>query len=81
MKNIGKKWGRFAKSWLGNVEGRHCHWCKFMKSEDGEVTCEHPDSVYNDGDRIRSWDGEECAEKCGHFELNEYYTDDNNLGK
>lgn len=76
---ISPKWSNFAERLLGDKDGKHCHWCKYMKSEDGEVTCTNPKSEFCDGDRIRTWDGLYCAEKCGSFELNEWYTKDENF--
>jgi len=49
-----------------------------MQSEEGEVTCTNKDSPYCDGDRIRTWDGLECATKCPVFELDDWYTADKN---
>ena len=76
---IGKEWSKFAKGWLGYADGRHCHWCEHMDSEEGEVTCLHPDSKYNDGDRIRTWDGRGCAMDCECFSLSAWYKEDSNL--
>lgn len=73
---ISNKWSKVAQSWLGDKNGKHCHWCKFMKSEEGEVTCENPKSKFNDGERIRTWDGLACAKECGVFELDKHYTTD-----
>ena len=78
---ITPRWSKIASVWLGNGDGVHCHWCKFMKSEEGEVVCTHPQSRFSDGDRIRSWDGRYCAEQCGYFELQDFYKDDKNLDK
>jgi hypothetical protein len=78
MNKISPKWIPVAIGWLGNKDGKHCHWCKFMKSDDGEVTCKNPDSQFCDGDRIRTWDGLWCAERCGLFELDEWYTKNEN---
>jgi hypothetical protein len=75
---ISTKWKEVARGWLGDENGQHCHWCKFMKSDDGDVTCENPKSKFYDGDRIRSWDGLYCAKECGLFELNDWYKDDKN---
>lgn len=79
MNKISPKWSKFAEKFINCPNGQHCHWCKFMKSEEGCVTCEHPKSKYNDGDRIRSWDGKACAEDCGYFEIDEHYTKDENF--
>lgn len=76
---ISKEWSIVANAWLGNKYGKHCHWCKYMLSEEGEVTCNNPDSKFFDGERIRSWDGLYCAEECGLFELNSWYKDDKNF--
>ena len=76
---IGKEWSALAKGWLGYADGRHCHWCGHILSEDGEATCNNPESKYFDGDRIRSWDARGCAMDCGLFSLSEWYRDDNNL--
>ena len=78
---ISPKWSKLAKSVVGNKEGKHCHWCKHMKSEDGEVTCENPKSKFSDGERIRTWDGEGCANECGVFELSPWYESDKNYDK
>jgi len=78
MNKISKKWKPVAIAWVGNKYGKHCHWCSFMDSDDGEVTCSNPNSKFCDGDRIRTWDGLECAKECGVFELNEWYTKDEN---
>ena len=78
--DISPKWSKLAKAVLGDKSGRHCHWCKFIQSvEDGsEVHCSNKDSPFCDGDRIRTWDGQECASKCKVFELDEWYTQDEN---
>lgn len=82
MKVITSKWSRLAKSVLGDEQGRHCHWCKFIEdSGEGTVSCSNKDSPYCDGDRIRTWDGLVCASKCKVFELDDWYTDDKNYGK
>ena len=78
MNKISPKWIPVAKGWLGNEEGKHCHWCKFKDTEEGEVTCSNPKSKFCDGNRIRTWDGLGCAEECGFFELDEWYTKDEN---
>jgi len=77
-KNISTKWSRLALSVLGDKDGRHCHWCKYMQSEEGEVTCTNKNSPFCDGDRIRTWDGLGCASVCKVFELDDWYTNDNN---
>ena len=64
---ISPKWSELEEHTLGN-----CHWCKYMKSEDGKSTCTNPESVFCDGNRIRTWDGLYCAERCELFELNEW---------
>lgn len=78
---IGKAWSRIAASFVGSAEGRHCHWCEYIKHEDGESVCTNPASKYCDGDRIRTWDGNECAETCGVFKLSAWYEDDENIRK
>lgn len=78
---ISSGWSKIAKNWVGNKEGKHCHWCRFAKFDEGEVFCKNKKSKFNDGDRIRSWDGEGCADECGQFEIGQYYTDDKNLPK
>ena len=75
---ISKKWIDVAKFWTGNKNGKHCHWCKFIITEDGEATCGNTLSKFCDGDRIRSWDGLDCAKQCGLFELDDWYKDDKN---
>jgi hypothetical protein len=79
MNEISPKWIPFAKGWLGNKDGKHCHWCKFAEFDEGEVTCGNPKSKFCDGDRIRSWDGLGCAEECGLFEISDWYTKDENF--
>lgn len=78
---ISKQWEAIAESWLGEKSGRHCHWCRHMKSEDGEVTCTNKASKFCDGDRIRTWDGLGCAKECGLFELDDWYKSDENVAK
>ena len=78
---ISKKWSQIATNWLGNSEGKHCHWCRFKLSEEGEVTCDNLKSKFCDGGRIRSWDGLDCAKECGYFEIDEWYTKDKNYYK
>jgi len=78
MNKISPKWKPVAKGWLGNSNGKHCHWCTHMISEDGEVVCTNIKSKFCDGDRIRTWDGLGCAKECGFFKLNEWYTKDEN---
>ena len=75
---ISKKWSRLSKCWLGNAEGIHCHWCKSMKSLDGEVHCINKKSKYCDGERIRCLEGESIAKYCRLFKLNNWYKDDKN---
>jgi len=77
-KTISVKWSRLALSVLGDKDGRHCHWCKFIDSDGDTVCCSNKDSPFCDDDRIRTWDGLECASKCKVFELNKWYTDDKN---
>lgn len=80
---ISEQWKLVAKCWVGNKNGKHCHWCKHI-DHDGELgtsNCIHPKSKFNDGNRIRSWDGEACAEECGFFELQDWYKDDDNIDK
>ena len=81
MKSISPKWSRLAESVLGDKTGRHCHWCKFIKTGEGEACCSNKNSPYCDGDRIRTWDGLECASKCSVFELDVWYTGDKNYDK
>ena len=76
---IGKEWAVFAKGWLGYSDGKHCHWCEHMVSEEGTVECGNPDSKFFDGDRIRTWDGRGCAVNCECFSLDAWYRDDSNL--
>jgi hypothetical protein len=75
---ISPLWVSVALLWTGNKEGRHCHWCKHMISEDGEVRCGNKGSQYYDGDRIRTWNGEYCAKHCVVFELDDWYKSDSN---
>jgi hypothetical protein len=79
MNQISPKWKPVAKGWLGNSNGKHCHWCSFAEFGDGEVTCGNPKSKFHDGDRIRTWDGLQCAKECGLFELDKWYTEDKNF--
>jgi hypothetical protein len=76
--NISPKWTKLSVSVLGNKNGIHCHWCKYKKSKDGEVHCTNKKSMFSDKDRIRTWDGDYCAKKCGLFELDKWYSDDKN---
>ena len=78
---ISPKWSELATGWLGVASGRHCHWCKHIVHDDGESTCGNDKGKFYDGDRIRTWDGVDCAAECECFELSEYYTDDKNLEK
>ena len=80
-KRISPKWAEVAISVLGDKNGQHCHWCKYIKHEDGYSFCTHPQSKFNDDDRIRSWDGLECAKECGCFKLDDWYTKDKNYEK
>lgn len=73
---ISEKWKVISKNWLGIDDSKHCHWCKSIKHDDGESHCSNPNSKFNDGDRIRTWDGVYCATNCNCFELDEYYTSD-----
>ena len=75
---ISPKWSKFANSLFGNKSGRHCHWCRFMKSNGGSVICVNKNSKFSDGDRIRTWDGGGCAKECYFFELDKWYTKDKN---
>ena len=79
--SISPLWSKLAKSVLGNKYGIHCHWCKSMSSDEGEITCKNPKSKFNDGDRIRIGDGEGCAKECGLFELDEDYKSDEMYNK
>ena len=76
---IGKEWAQFARGWLGHADGRHCHWCEHILLEEGEAHCIHPESKFNDGDRIRTWDAHGCAMECQYFVLSSWYRDDKNL--
>lgn len=78
---ISPKWSKLAENVLGDKDGRHCHWCKFLQSDGDTVHCSNKDSPYCDGDRIRTWDGLECASKCSVFELDDWYTLDRNYGE
>lgn len=78
---ISQKWMDAARFWVGNEHGKHCHWCKGIKHDDGESHCDNPDSKFFNEGRIRSWDGEECAKQCGHFKLSDFYKDDANYDK
>ena len=75
---ISKKWSEVAQSWLGIKSGRHCHWCKNAKSEDGELWCGK--GKYK-SERIRTWDGEYCAKSCKLFELSPFYKTDVTFNK
>lgn len=81
MNKISKLWSKFSDNWFGNKYGRHCHWCDHIKSEDGESHCTYPKSKFNDGDRIRTWDGKYCAKECNYFKLSDWYIDDKNFYK
>jgi len=78
---IDSKWTKLAKGFVGNKEGKHCHWCKHMdnKKFEGEVYCSNKNSKFSDNQRIRTWDGEGCAEECGHFQLDAWYEDGKNF--
>lgn len=78
---ISPKWKPVARMWLGNKDGQHCHWCKHAIFDEGTVECGNAASKFCDGDRIRSWDGLECAKECGVFELADWYKDDKNYDK
>jgi hypothetical protein len=75
---ISEQWSIVAKVFLGKKSGKHCHWCKYHLTEEGEVTCINEKSKFCDEGRIRSWDGIYCAKKCGLFELEDWYKDDKN---
>lgn len=77
-KLISGKWSQLALSMLGDKNGRHCHWCQFIHCEDSTAECFNEASPFCDGDRIRTWDGLECASKCKVFELDDWYTEDKN---
>jgi len=79
MTSISPKWAKIAESFLRDRTGRHCHWCKFIDLDEDTAQCSNEDSPYCDGDRIRTWDGLECASKCNVFELDDWYTDDKNF--
>ncbi len=70
---ISKKWAKVSQVVLGNREGKHCHWCKFIKHKDGSSYCENKLSKYFNR-RVRTWDGD----ICDYFELDKWYTDDKN---
>ncbi len=76
---IGSEWSKIARQYVGNKHGEHCHWCAHIKHDDGESFCSNPESKFCDGDRIRTWDGEGCAEECGVFKLDPWYEDDANI--
>jgi len=78
---ITEKWSKLANAVLGDVLGRHCHWCKFIDSDGDTARCSNKESLFSDGDRIRTWDGLGCASECKQFELDEWYQDDKNYGK
>jgi hypothetical protein len=78
MNKISPKWSKLAENMLGDKNGRHCHWCKFINTHDGIAECSNPQSEFCDGDRIRTWDGLGCAAECKLFELDDWYTDDKN---
>lgn len=80
-KVISKKWRKIASNFIGVPSGRHCHWCKHKVSKDGDVTCGNKASPFADGDRIHSWDGGKCARGCSVFELDQWYTDNDNYDK
>lgn len=77
---ISPKWSKASESWLGVKDGRHCHWCRHIdnKTYDGEAHCNNPDSKFFKKGRIRSWNGTGCAEECKCFEIDEWYTKDEN---
>ena len=76
---ISEKWKNVAKYWLGNEDGIHCHWCEYIEHDDGSSYCIHKQSKFNDGDRIRGWDGKYCANNCKYFTLSDWYTKDENF--
>lgn len=78
---IHKSWVNIADSVTGSKEGRHCHWCSQIKNEDGSSFCDSPYSKFNNGDRIRTYDGLGLAVQCKYFELNHFYTKKCMIGK
>lgn len=78
---ISPEWSRIAERWLGLPTGRHCHWCRHISHDEGASYCSNPASKFNDGDRIRTWDGKHCAAECSVFELDAWYEDDENVEK
>ncbi len=81
MKPISPKWSKLALSVLGDKNGRHCHWCKFIRTDGDIAICTNKDSLFCDGDRIRTWDGLECASQCKVFELDDWYSDNKKYEK
>lgn len=81
MSEISPKWSRLAEAVLGDKGGRHCHWCEFIDSDGDTARCSNGDSPFCDSDRIRTWDGLECAKQCKFFKLDDWYTDDKNYEK
>lgn len=75
-KGISEKWKGIANTWLGIEDGKHCHWCSFVKHDEGCSYCYNKESRFYDGKRIRGWDGIYCADKCGKFQLDVNYTTD-----
>lgn len=49
------------------IEVAHCTACWFAERECADTFCTHPESPYDDGLTIPDYDGEYCAEHCGHF--------------
>jgi len=76
---IGVKWSKFATQWVGNKEGIHCHWCKYIKTDKGIAWCEEKESPFNNDERIYGWGGNYCADQCPVFKLDEFYQDDDNF--
>lgn len=76
---ISEKWKNLAIAFVGNEQGKHCHWCKHIVTDDGSAECGNKASKFCDDDRIRSWDGEHCASECGLFELDDWYKSDANF--
>jgi hypothetical protein len=78
---ISPEWSRIAENFIGKADGRHCHWCRHIEHDDGASYCNNPDSKLSDGERIRSWDGAQCAAECPVFSLDPWYEDDANVEK
>jgi len=76
---ISPKWAELSEMVLLVEDGKHCHWCKNMVADNnGAVLCGKEGCQFSDGERIRVWDGLACADECGHFDLDEWYSKDEN---